>query len=279
VAAVALGILLFAALASFLFYFVVQMSNPSIPPIPYAQKARVDYEPQVIEAEAVKRIEITCARATVTVKRGKSTQPLETIRIEESHRDDGNEHIPTAWSISNGTLYLDIRDSVSAWLDTKHTVVTISPDLLDRLVTLSIDASAGEISLYDLTSDALEITAKASSIQIDGFTTPTAKLTLSSTVAKLDGTFGVVDGTVTSSDVEMVACGEPKRIRFKTGSSDVTIALPEGLGFTAHTSIGTGNVTFDQRVESPEQGTAIYGDGTLDLDVSVSSGSVHITQH
>lgn len=278
-AAVALGILLFAALASFLFYFVVQMSNPSIPPIPIAQKARVDYEPQVIETEAVKRIEITCARATVTVKRGKSTQPLETIRIEESRRDDGNAHIPTAWSISNGTLYLDIRDSVSAWLDTKHTVVTISPDLLDRLVTLSIDASAGEISLYDLTSDALEITAKAGSIQIDGFTTPTAKLTLSSTVAKLDGTFSNVDCRATSSDIELIACGKPKRIRFKTGSSEVTIALPKELGFTAHTSAGVGKVTFDQRVESPEHGTALYGDGALNLDVSVSSGSVHITQH
>ena len=94
VAAIVLGALLFVALTLFLFYFVVQMTNPSIPPIPIAQKARVDFEPQVIEAEAVKRIEIDCARATVTMQRGKSTQPLATVRIEETHRDDDHDRLP-----------------------------------------------------------------------------------------------------------------------------------------------------------------------------------------
>ena len=278
VAAIVLGALLFVALTSLLFYFVVQMTNPSIPPIPIAQKARVDFEPQVIEAEAVKRIEIDCARATVTMQRGKSTQPLATVRIEETHRDDDHDHIPTAWSISGGTLYLDIRDSVSAWMDTKHTVVTVSPDLFDQLEMLSIDSSAAELSLVDLASDALEITAEASSIQIDGATIPTAKVRLSSTAAKFDGRFGDLDCTLTSGDAKLIARGEPKRITFTVGAGAVTIALPKNQGFTAHTSAEAGEITFDQRVESPEQGTVMYGDGSLDLAVSVSSGSVHITE-
>ena len=276
--AFALGLLLFVALASLLIYFVVQMSNPSVPPIPIAQKARVDFEPQVIEAEAVRRIEVDCARATVTIKRGKDTQPLATVHIEETHRDDDHDHIPTAWSISGGTLYLDIRDSVSAWMDTKHTVVTISPDLFDQLELLAIDTSAAEISLVDLASDALEITAEASSVQTDGVVTQAAKLKLSSSDARLDGIFSELDCTTTSSNAELVARGEPTRIRFNAASSEVTLTLPKGQGFTAHTSAEAGKVTFDQRVESPEHGTTLYGDGTPDLADSVSSGSVHITE-
>ena len=83
---------------------------------------------------------------------------------------------------------------------------------------------------------------------------------------------------MTSGDAKLIARGEPKRITFTVGAGAATIALPKNQGFTAHTSAEAGEITFDQRVESPEQGTVMYGDGSLDLAVSVSSGSVHITE-
>ncbi len=85
-----------------------------------------------------------------------------------------------------------------------------------------------------------------------------------------------------SGDIRVGLTGSPETVRVSTGSGDVTLALPEGMGAKLRASSGSGDinhslpVTLVRQREGLLEGT--LGDGRGTLEVSTGSGDIHLTR-
>lgn len=128
--------------------------------------------------------------------------------------------------------------------------------------TLSIDTGSGSVLGSQLTAKDLNIDTGSGDIRLDAVNTPRLSLDTGSGAVRAD------------------LAGPIEEVAVSTGSGDVTIRLPEGLGATVDLDTGSGDFTLDFPLELVRKSEGALrgrvGDGRGRIQIETGSGDINL---
>jgi hypothetical protein len=123
---------------------------------------------------------------------------------------------------------------------------------------------SGDVSGSTLVGTRLDVDTGSGDVKLGGVSAPTCMLRTG------------------SGDIRVGLTGSPETVQVSTGSGDVELALPAGMGAKLRASSGSGDihsslpVTLTRRREGLAEGT--LGDGRGTVEVSTGSGDIQLTR-
>lgn len=147
---------------------------------------------------------------------------------------------------------------------------------------IDINSTSGRTQLYDITCNQLSIDSTSGDINIGD-----TKLDLL-IIGSRSGTINVEDldgGTqieTTSGYTKLSFSNAQENIYVKSLSGNVDIILPDNLGFTLNSKTTSGDIDCEFSLTNMKTGkhslSGVYGNGEVDISISVTSGDINIKE-
>lgn len=160
----------------------------------------------------------------------------------------------------------------------KHLTVAIPRSCAERLGLFSVDGASGEYHVSGITCEQFVVDLSSGEFEASDVTTDDLAVELSSGGVTFDGAVRsslMLD--VASGIVDVSSDAVPKTGDIDVASGAVAVRLPADAGFTATVDASSGD--FDCDYPTTRSGNRyIAGDGSMDLNIDLSSGEVYLTQ-
>lgn len=149
-----------------------------------------------------------------------------------------------------------------------------------KLGTLSVDIGSGDVKLTNFEVNEFNHDVSSGDVEIDTLTTKMGNIDLSSGKLKIDHYSGALDADVSSGELTVQMDQLTNSIELDVSSGEVNLDLPDDADFELDADVSSGDIKSEFPLTS--KGTAkeglngTHGSGKYKIDVSVSSGDVHI---
>ena len=148
---------------------------------------------------------------------------------------------------------------------------------------VSLDTGSGDVTISGLKNGALDIDTGSGSVTGSGLETTETKIDTGSGDIRLDGISAprlVLD--TGSGSVRADLTGKVDMLSAETGSGNVTIRLPDGVGATLDLETGSGDFTVDVPVQLIKKGEGSLrgqiGDGSSRIHIETGSGDIALVK-
>lgn len=137
---------------------------------------------------------------------------------------------------------------------------------------VSLDSGSGDVTLDGQRDGLLEIDTGSGSVTGSAITTPELKVDTGSGDIRLEGIRSPrLDLETGSGSIRADLAGPLESVSVETGSGDVTLRLPDGVGATLDLDSGSGDFSVDVPVELLKR-----GEGSLKGRIGDGRGRIHI---
>jgi DUF4097 and DUF4098 domain-containing protein YvlB len=136
--------------------------------------------------------------------------------------------------------------------------------------TLNLSAASGDIDVSGSTLDYLSLNNSSGDIKFNNVTTSTeTKLASSSGDITGSGTFGTVNGSTSSGDIDLQFRNSLNNTSLNTASGSVILSLPRDLGYKINYETISGDL-------NSSNGQLSLGDESSLINVSTISGDLNV---
>lgn len=204
-------------------------------------------------SDEVSSIEIEWLDGTLNVSESQESE----IQIIQTASEDFKEKNAFSYEITNGVLVItdNNRTAIGSGSGNSELSIYLPSKVYEKI---NIQSTSGTIKTDSI---------KADSIILDG----------SSATFQAKGEFKSIKYTGVSGILKLSCITMPDTINVDANSGSVNIALPENNGFTLNSSASSGKIECEFPT-SDSNGNSVYGDGSAQIEINVTSGSAKITE-
>lgn len=149
-----------------------------------------------------------------------------------------------------------------------------------QLDTLTVDIGSGDVKLTNLEVNEFNHDVSSGDVEINTLKTKMGNIDLSSGNLKIDHYTGALEADVSSGEFTLQMDKLTDSIDLEVSSGDANLDLPDDADFQLDGDVSSGEIKSDFPLTSKETNSkglnGTHGSGKYKIDVSVSSGDVHI---
>lgn len=149
-----------------------------------------------------------------------------------------------------------------------------------NLDELALDLSSGNVDLNNLNVQTFNFDGSSGNIDIDKLTTKTGTFDLSSGNVSLKQYAGALDAELSSGHMTIQMDELTDDIEIEASSGRVNLDLPKNADFNLDGQVSSGKIENEfpltNQTSDKKNINGTYGSGKYHLDLTVSSGSIHI---
>lgn len=184
------------------------------------------------------------------------------------------DDLPLDCTVAGDTLYVGPE---AAMTDTNRSlIITLPRALSERLLNeLTISVTSAYVSLCEINAATLNLTTISGGCSVDGFFDEVSIFTTSGDVF-FSGSFSSGTFEAVSGGLFLTADGMMRSFRADSVSGNVSLTLPENLGFTLAFDSVSGSLYSDE-LDSTSGAHFTHGDGTAKIEVDTVSGDLSLS--
>lgn len=184
------------------------------------------------------------------------------------------DDLPLAYSLQGDTLTVEPEEVMTN--TGRALIVTLPRALSERLLNeLTIAVTSAYVDLFEINASKLNLTTVSGGCTVDGFFDEVSIFTTSGD-AFVYGSFERGTFESVSGGLYITADGMMRSFRADSISGDVSLTLPDALGFTLAFDSVSGSLYSDE-LDSASSVHFTHGDGTADLKVDTVSGDLSLS--
>lgn len=231
-----------------------------------------------VEAANVENLDISWLAGSVNVKVVDDGEADGAVQLIESAPHGLTKGQQMRWSLDGGTLKVDYGSGFSCFaLGGKSLEVRVPKSCAERLGWVGVDGASGRYDVTGLSADTLELDLASGEMNVSDVSAKNLSVDVASGQLNAAGSFErAVDLDAASGQVRVSCEGAcPRSIDADVASGFMSVAVPEGSGFTARVDKMSGSFSSDFSLV--QKGDAfVCGDGSASVDVDLASGEFRL---
>lgn len=257
----------------------------------YASADRYTVGPGSLDAAAITAIEVNWVDGEVIFAQGAENA----VSFSETSSQQLNEEWQLRYYLDGSTLRIQYCEGGISIRPTLNKVLTLTLPASLSLDDMNVNGVSSDIKIPDIMANRLDISTTSGNVELNRAVVPTIRInSVSGDIKAADVEADTLDVSTTSGDIRFdgsalksISCntvsgsirlspGETfTRLDANSTSGDITLDIPESVGFRAHHSSVSGDFSCNAPVQTQNK-TAIYNGGGAEIEFSTVSGDMRV---
>jgi len=197
------------------------------------------------------------------------------VSASESDVDDDDNKL--RYRVVDGKLMIKFKKSERAFDSNlkKELNLYIPAEMADKLQLVKVQCVSATLDMENVTIKNLDIETVSGKMEAKNVVIDTVKLESVSGGVNIAGTVDKLDAELVSGGIKVTSDKQLSSINVETVSGNITVAMPEGDGFTAEMDSVSGDLNVDFETTTRDE-KRIFGDGSADYGFETVSGDVNL---